>query len=260
MDNRDEIEQIVLRESRLLKRRLEEAGVQGVDMWWKEMVEEVYPVQDPYHYKNRFLDIEMEGKYALGFRKGGFEVEMKPYGKEGADLQISSEGSRVDIEVTRFRRNKAAQDKLSEGGESGFVDCSTRRELPPSEVAQMRKDGTLDDKLEKGEICEIPRMVDILWTSDKIYDRIRRKTKKQLRDDADSILLLISDHYYIEHIDFERLKEELEEKWEISELPAKLAAVIFSDGSTHNRLINPHARIPADELERILEKIIRMGL
>lgn len=258
MDNRDEIEQKVLSESRLLKRRLEEAGVQGVDKWWNDM-ENVHRNQEPYHYKNQFLDIGMEGKYALGLRKGGLGVQMKPYGKEGADLQISSEGTRVDIEVTRFRRNKAAHDKLSEGGESGFIDRSTGRDLPPSEVARMRKDGILDDKLEEGEIREIPRLVDIPWKSDEIYDRMERKVG-QLRDDADSILLLISDHDYIEHHDFKKLKEELEEKWCLSDLPAKLAAVIFSDGSTHNHLINPHARIPADELERILEKIIRMGL
>ena len=84
MDNRDEIEQKVLSESRLLKRRLEEAGVQGVDKWWNDM-ENVHRNQEPYHYKNQFLDIGMEGKYALGLRKGGLGVQMKPYGKEGAD-------------------------------------------------------------------------------------------------------------------------------------------------------------------------------
>ena len=262
MDNRDEIEQKVLSESRLLKRRLEEAGVQGVDKWWNEMVKEVHPVKDLYHYKNQFLAIMKEGQYALRLRMGGFDVQMKPYGKKRGqkepDLQISLDGSCVDVEVTRFVRDKSAYDKLRAGGESDFIDRSTTRELPPSEVSQMRKDGTLDDKLEKGEICEIPRMVDIPWTSDKIYEKIERKLD-QLHDDTDSILILFSDREFTERHDFKKLKEE----WDLSELPAKLAAVIFSDGfihidgSTHESLINPHARMPADELERILEKIMR---
>ena len=231
MGDRERIEESV-QASRVLKDDLEEAGVRGVDLWWND-IENAQRIQQTYQSKNQFMDIEMEGRYAWMLRRGGFDVQMKPYGTKGPDLQISSEGQSIDIEVSRFRSDKSAHDKLRGGGENGG-------------------------------------MIHEPWTDDKIYDKIVGKAK-QLRDDADGIVLLFSDHEYTGKHDFDRLKGDLADERIPSELPAKLAAAIFTDGFIgykgyegdnvqHAMLTNPfasRARMSADELERMMEKIMR---
>ncbi len=228
MDDRtkEEIEERMAQRSPALKRSLEEACVQGVDLWWRDM-ENAKRSKDTYNLKNEFMSIYKEGDYALDLRTGGFDVQMKPYGAKGPDLQISLGGQSIDIEVSRFVRDKAAEEKL------------------------------------RGK--EVDGMIDEPWTDDKIYDKIRGKAK-QLRDDADGIVLLFSDHGNIGKHDFLKLKEDLADEWIPSEIPAKLSAVIFSDGfigvnaARYKMLINPYAsraRMSAGELERVMEKIMR---
>ena len=94
----------------------------------------------------------------------------------------------------------------------------------------------------------------------KIDRKIREKAG-QLCDDMDGIVLLESSDIYTDDFEFEKLKHE----WSTSkirnpeEIPENLAAVIFTDiyDQRHEKLLNPHTRMPPDELDRMMEKIMR---
>lgn len=256
---RERIEESV-QESRMLKRCLEEAGVRGVDLWWKDM-EDVHRIRENVcEYKKQFESFRLEAIYSRKLQMGGFNVQMKPYGTKGPDLQISSEGQSIDVEVSRFRRDEVAEEELSEGGDIiGATDASTGEILPWPEVSRMMEEGTFDDKVKKGEIYENKRLVCMPEKSYKIDRKIIEDKARQLCDDVDGIVLLYSDDISTDEIEFERLKQE----WSAGdirdpeEIPENLAAVIFSDGSTYDMLVNPCARMPADELERMMGKIMR---
>lgn len=96
-----------------LKCEIEEAGVQDVDRWWTGM-ENLRAYSDLCERKNGFEDRKLEGMYALALQKGGFDVQMNPYGGQGPDLQIKDGNLSFDIEVSRFRRNKGLECKLGE--------------------------------------------------------------------------------------------------------------------------------------------------
>ena len=93
-----------------LECELEEAGVQCVDRWWEGM--ENLSRHGLQERKDGFSDRMLEGIYALALQKGGFDVQMDPYGGEGADLQIRYGTLYFDIEVSRFHRNKGLERKL----------------------------------------------------------------------------------------------------------------------------------------------------
>lgn len=262
---RDGIEESV-QASRMLKQSLEEAGVRGVDLWWKDM-EDVHGIRENVpEYEKQFPSFQLEGVCALDLRIGGFDVQMKPYGTKGPDLQISSEGLCMDIEVSSFVKDEDAEKEMSEGGKVvGIADASTDMPLSPWEVSRMRNEGIFHDKMEKGEIYEIKGLGNMPEKSHKIDRKIREKAE-QLCDDVDGIVLLYSNDIYTDKIEFKRLKDE----WTAGEIrapeeiPENLAAVIFGDGSRAygqsrakpKSLISPRSRMPADELERVMRKIM----
>ena len=95
-----------------LKYGLEESGVQDVDRWWTGM--ENLNKHNLQNRKREFLDRMLEGMYALALQKGGFNVQMNPYGGQGPDLQIRDANLSFDIEVSRFGKNKGLERKLGE--------------------------------------------------------------------------------------------------------------------------------------------------
>ena len=257
---RERIEESVAKESPALKRGLEEAGVRGVDLWWKDM-EDVHRIRENVcEYKEQFESVRLEAIYARSLQIGGFDVQMKPYGTKGPDLQISSEGRSIDVEVSRFRRDEVAEEELSEGGDIiGATDASTGEILPWPEVSRMIEEGTFDDKVKKGEIYENKRLVCMPDKSYKIDRKIIEDKARQLCDDMDGIVLLYSSDISTDDIEFKKLKQAWSagEIRDPEEIPENLAAVIFSDGSAHDMLVNPCARMPAGELECVMEKIMR---
>lgn len=265
MGDRERIEESV-QASRALKHSLEEAGVRGVELWWKDM-EDVHKIRENVcEYKKQFESFRLEAIYALDLRRGGFDVQMKPYGTKGPDLQIASEGLCMDIEVSRFRKDEDAEEEMREGGDIiGATDASTGEIVHWPEVSRMIEEGTFDDKVKKGEIYENKRLVCMPDKSYKIDRKIREKAE-QLCDDVDGIVLLYSDDRSTDETEFEKLRQE----WSAGEIrdpekiPENLAAVIFGDGfracgqsrAQPKSLISPRSRMSADELERMVEKIM----
>ena len=122
-----------------LKCELEEAGVQSVDRWWEGM--ENLSRHGLQERKDGFFDRMLEGMYALALQKARFDVQMNPYGDEGADLQIRYGTLSFDIEVSRFHRNKGLERKLEGLGRPEVISSeATMAGKVKDESGQLRED------------------------------------------------------------------------------------------------------------------------
>lgn len=200
-----------------LKCEIEEAGVQDVDRWWTGM-ENLRAYSDLCERKNGFEDRKMEGMYALALQKGGFDVQMNPYGGQGPDLQIKDGNLSFDIEVSRFRRNKGLERKLGEV------------ELPEEIDSEASMLGKIKQKVK--QLHEDKNGIILLKSDNTGIDWV------ELRRVFDQIPCGVSLDPYLN--------------------PPKLCAVILSDsGGRQEYRINPRARMPADELRPVLSRIMK---
>ena len=195
-----------------LECELEEAAVQCVDRWWEGM--ENLSRHGIQKRKSEFLDRMLEGMYALALQKAGFDVQMNPYGKEGADLQIRYGTLSFDIEVSRFHRNKGLERKLEGLG---------RLEVISSEATMAGK-----VKDESG----------------------------QLREDKNGIVLLHSDNTGVDYDVFAEWRD-INASCLLQKSP-NLCAVIFDyNFMSHIGHMNQSARIPEDNLQPVLYRIVK---
>ncbi len=156
------------------KSKLQEAGVQHIDRWWRDIVR-VSNLRGPLReHHNQFMSHYIEGTSALSLKMCGFDVQMKPYGEEGPDLQISKGDLTFDVEVSLFR---ADPDKELE-------ECMARSK----------------------------HMVEMPDKSHNISSKIFVDKLKQLRKDKNGIVLLNSNSIAKDYIEFEKLRECISEK------------------------------------------------
>ena len=117
------------------------------------------------------------------------------------------------------------------------------------EVTRFVGDISLENKMSLGE-DEAHCLINMPDKSQDVWSKIEGKMK-QLKKDKNGIILLHSDNIGIDWIEFEKNAND------ISRFDEKLCAVIFVDSWTGTKVIpNVHARVPAQELNAILQKIV----
>lgn len=85
--------------------KLRAAGVKNADEWLKD-------VERHYESSDQFRELYLEGEYALAFRSNGLAAKLRPYGREGPDLQVSIGNLSLDVEVSRFRRDVTLEENM----------------------------------------------------------------------------------------------------------------------------------------------------
>ncbi len=117
------------------------------------------------------------------------------------------------------------------------------------EVTRFVGDISLEKKMSLGE-DETPRLIEMPDKSQDVWSKIEGKMK-QLKKNKNGFILLRSDNIGIDWVEFEKNAND------ISRFDEKLCAVIFVDGWTRPKVIsNLRARVPAEELTPILQRII----
>lgn len=168
-----------------LIKELRQLGVRGVDSWAKDLCGALGRYDD-------FEDFYIEGHYARKWAISGLDVQLKPHGKKGPDMQVSKEGEHIFVEVTRLREDELLAEKQREAEQCG-------------------------------EFIEIP------ITTQQIYNKILGEYHQLVRGAANAILVR-SDNLVKEGFDFRKAVRCIrDEILSDAALHSRVNAIIFYD-------------------------------